>query len=240
MPQSVSDRVNQFIANTDAPEFTARNIADAIGVTGVNIVSAALSKLKSDNKIAYRVIPHEKWGRPIHMYLNPRNKDAQAPIVIPPRPVRVGKRELVNPGCTAIVDGWIEKKLGGREDGFQFTSTIITGQTGVNINRVSALLNALRYKHRIRVVDRNGCQNIYFTTKKMFHSYKRRRKSPVVPVVLAPRPEVAVLADKKGKYEASLVSNYLFEGAVEIERNGLSRNICVNLITYIVNHMCYT
>ena len=63
MPQeTISHRVNQFIASTDVPEFTARNIADAIGVTAVNVVSAALSKLKSDKKITYRVIPHEHWG----------------------------------------------------------------------------------------------------------------------------------------------------------------------------------
>ena len=227
-------RVNQFLASTDAPEFTARNIADAIGVKAVNVVSAALSKLKSDKKITYRVVPHELWGRPIHMYLNPRHAGVQAPIVTPSRPARWKNRELVNPGCTAIVNDWIEKQIGG-EDGLRFTSTAIAEATGININRVSALLNALRYKRRIRVVGKNGCQNEYFTTKKLFHSHKPKRKNPVIPVVLAPRPEAAPSTHVKGyTSNRTRLVDQLLETAIQVEKSGGTREICLNLIQNLV------
>ena len=194
MPQgpvfgSVADKVNQYIANTDVREFTARDIANAIGNVKVNVVSAALSKLKSDKKITYRVIDHERWGRPIHMYLNPREAGAmaigvQVPVVTPPpareplHVVRLGRREIVNPGCTRIVEGWIEKNLEGKEE-LQFTTTLITKETGVPTTRVSALLNAMRYKNKIRFAEKDGNRNVYFTTKRMFASCKRLRKAPV-------------------------------------------------------------
>ena len=49
----------------------------------------------------------------------------------------------------------------------------------IPITRVSALLNTMRYKHKIRFAEKDGNRNVYFTTKRMFASYKRRRKAPV-------------------------------------------------------------
>ena len=231
---SVADQVNKYIATTELNEFTARNIAEAIGVKAVNVVSAALSKLKSDGKITYRVIEHEKWGRPIHLYLNPR-QGAQVPVVTPPRPVadRFGRRELVNPGCTAIVDDWIEKQLIGGEDGLRFTSTAVAEGTGIPGNRISALLNTLRYKRKIRVIEKNGCQNIYFTTKKMFHSYafKRRRKAPAT-VVLAERP-----VRERDRIGGNGLVDQLLEDAIRIEKTGVTREICLNLIETLCTYL---
>ena len=147
-----------------------------------------------------------------------------------PRPIRWKNRQLNNPGCTEIVNSWIENRLGeNREDGFRFTSTIISGQTGININRTSALLNALRFKNRIRIIERDGFRNIYFTTKKMFHSYKPRRRRPVV---LVPRPEAAPVSApvyEQPKKAYALVDQ-LIEAAIQVEKTGPTRDVCLNLI----------
>ena len=238
---SVADKVNQYIAATDAHEFTARDIANAIGDVRVNVVSAALSKLKSDKKITYRIIPHEHWGRPIHMYLNPREAGVQVPVVTPPtheplHVVRLGRREIVNPGCTRIVEEWIEKQLSDRpfaaEGGIRFTTTLITKETGVPITRVSALLNTMRYKHKIKFAEKDGNRNVYFTTKRMFASYKRRRKAPIFTYTEVPSREREYIPEvrKAEPNKAHGLVDHLLETAIKIEKTGATREICLNLI----------
>ena len=238
---SVADKVNQYIAATDVREFTARDIANAIGGVKVNVVSAALSKLKSDKKITYRVIVHKRWGTPIHMYLNPREAGAmaildkvgsQVPVVTPPpsrteplHVVRLGRREIVNPGCTRIVEGWIEKNLEGKEE-IRFTTTLITKETGIPINRVSGLINTMRDKNKIGFVEKDGCRNVYFTTKRMFASYKRRRKVPTFVYSEAPLRKRDYIPEVR---EPGLV-DHLLETAIKIEKTGATRGICVGLI----------
>jgi hypothetical protein len=64
----------------------------------------------------------------------------------------------------------------------------------------------------------------------MFHSHKPKRKSPVVPVVLAPRPEAAPVRREQEPKKAYALVDRLVEAAIQVEKTGPTRDVCLNLI----------
>ena len=238
---SVSNRVNKFIAETDAREFTARDIATAIGSDKVNVVSAALSKLKSDKKITYRIIPHEHWGRPIHMYLNPRETAGQVPFVVPPRP-RQERGEMANPGCTRIVEKWIEEQLAASEK-IRFTTTMVAKGTGLPLNRISALLNAFQHRKRITCAERQGCRNVYTSDRKQYFSYVPRRKfygwsaDKIKVPATDQRQIVEYKPEIRSKKTAPGLVDHLLETAIRVDKAGATREICLGLIETLCTYL---
>jgi hypothetical protein len=234
--ESVAGKIREFLANTDIPEFTAREVAAAVKAPSLNVVTATLSKLTTDKKLAFRVVPHPQYNTPMHVYLNPRLQPpvVAAPATPPEAAVRLvhprrPRRGYLNPGCTAKVDNWIADALtahGG--EAIRFTSNMVSKGIKVETGRVGALLSALLRQERIKIFQKAGLKNIYTTDGKMFNQNRPYRLAMVEPLMPS-TAQVSKLADNL----ATKLVDHLLEGAVKIERDGPSRGVCVDLIQHL-------